>query len=133
MVLFDLGGVLIDFGGVDAMRELAGIDAGRRGVAPLARLRRVRAFERGHCSPEEFGEGVVADWGLADRRPGLPRRVLGLAGRAAPGRPSWSTTSPQVARIGRLSNTNPVHWVHWERWPFVEQLEFRLLSFELAT
>src|SRR5580704_9548250 len=65
IVLFDLGGVLVDFGGVGAMRELAGIDSDdelwRRWLSSPS----VRAFERGQCSAADFAAGVVDEWGIA--------------------------------------------------------------------
>ena len=132
VVLFDLGGVLIDFGGVDAMRELAGIDdvdeVWRRWLA----CEWVRAFERGHCSADEFAAGVVADWDLAIDGPAYLAAFSGWIGDALPGAAELVADVRAVARVGCLSNTNAVHWVHWARWPFLHDLDFRFLSFELG-
>ncbi len=132
VVLFDLGGVLIDFGGVDAMRELAGMSSDDEVWRRWLACEWVRAFERGHCSPEEFAAGVVADWGLAIDGPAYLAEFSGWLGGPLPGAAELVDDVARVARIGCLSNTNPVHWVHWERWPFAERFEFRFLSFELG-
>ena len=132
VVLFDLGGVLIDFGGVDAMRELAGIETDDEVWRRWLGCEWVRAFERGHCSPDDFAAGVVADWGLAIDGPTYLEAFSGWLGGALPGAAELVAEVRRVARVGCLSNTNPVHWTHWARWPFLEDLDFRFLSFELG-
>ncbi len=63
-VLFDLGGVLIDPGGVGPMRELSGLRSEDEVWARWLSCRWVRSFEAGRCSPEEFAAGLVDDWEL---------------------------------------------------------------------
>ena len=65
VVLFDLGGVLIDFGGVAPMKALAGIESDDELWSRWLTCRWVRSFERGECSPDEFADGVVGDWELS--------------------------------------------------------------------
>ena len=67
VVLFDLGGVLIDFGGVGPMKELAGIASDEEVWRRWLGCRWVRDFERGRCSPEDFAAGVDAGILAADR------------------------------------------------------------------
>ena len=57
LVLFDLGGVLIQPGGVAAMRALAGIDSDEALWARWLGCRWVQRFEAGGCTPEEFADG----------------------------------------------------------------------------
>src|ERR1700722_11710444 len=64
LVLFDLGGVLIQPGGVASMRALAGIDSDEELWTRWLACPWVQRFEAGLCSPEEFADGVVADWDL---------------------------------------------------------------------
>ena len=64
VVLFDLGGVLVDFGGVEAMKRLSAIDDDDELWRRWLGCPWVRAFERGDCSPDEFARGVVDDWSL---------------------------------------------------------------------
>jgi len=58
IVLFDLGGVLVRLGGVDAMRVLSGIDGEDEIWRRWLTSRWVRDFERGRCSPDAFAEGL---------------------------------------------------------------------------
>jgi glucose-1-phosphatase len=132
VVLFDLGGVLIDFGGIDAMRELAGMDTDDEVWRRWLECRWVRAFERGHCSPDEFAAGVVADWGLPTDGPAYLEAFSGWLGDALPGAAELVADVRRVARVGCLSNTNALHWAHWERWPFLDELDFRFVSYELG-
>ena len=133
VVLFDLGGVLIDFRGVEPMKELAGIahddELWRRWLS----CRWVRSFERGDCSADEFATGVVDDWDLA-----LEPRAFLDAFRSWPGGPlpGADTLVEQVRRAvpaGCLSNTNALHWEEqFARWPILDAFEYRFLSFELG-
>jgi putative hydrolase of the HAD superfamily len=132
VVLFDLGGVLIDFGGVGAMRELAGLDSDDEVWRRWLACEWVRSFERGHCSPEEFAAGVVADWALAIDGPAFLAEFSAWLGGPLPGAVELVDEVRRVARVGCLSNTNPVHWVHWERWPFHQHFADRYLSFEIG-
>ena len=64
LVLFDLGGVLIELSGVTVMRELAGMDSDDELWERWLSCPWVRAFERGECTPEEFAVGMVEEWTL---------------------------------------------------------------------
>ncbi len=64
LVLFDLGGVLIQPGGVASMRALSGIESDEELWTRWLACPWVQRFEAGRCSPEEFAAGVVADWEL---------------------------------------------------------------------
>ena len=80
LVLFDLGGVLVDPGGVGPMRALAGIGSDEEASVALAELPLgVRLFEAGRCSPEEFAAGVVGDW--VGRSPAAFLEAFGRARR----------------------------------------------------
>src|ERR1700751_3622936 len=65
IVLFDLGGVLLEVGGVGPMRALSRIDTAEELGARWLGCRWVQQLEAGRCTPEEFAAGVVADWELA--------------------------------------------------------------------
>jgi len=133
VVLFDLGGVLIDFGGVGPMKQLAGIDSDDELWRRWLGCRWVRSFERGHCSELEFAAGVVSDWELD-----IPPSDFLEAFRSWPGGP-LPGADELVARVQRhvpagcLSNTNALHWEdHFARWEILDAFDFRFLSFELG-
>jgi FMN phosphatase YigB (HAD superfamily) len=133
IVLFDLGGVLIQVGGVAPMRELSGIDSDEELWSRWLACRWVRLLEAGRCSAEDFAAGVVADWAL----PVSPAEFLtvfgGWQGIPFAGASDLVAEAATAARVGCLSNTNAFQWeAHYESLPLIEPFEFRLQSFELG-
>jgi putative hydrolase of the HAD superfamily len=133
VVLFDLGGVLIDFGGVTPMKELAGIDSDDELWSRWLTCRWVRSFERGDCSADDFAAGVVGDWGLSVE-PGAFLAAFGSwPGGPLPGADELLQSVRRVVPAGCLSNTNTLHWQEqFARWPILDAFDFRFLSFELG-
>lgn len=132
VVLFDLGGVLVDFGGVDAMQQLAGIVDEAELWDRWLTCRWVRAFERGSCSAEAFAAGVVADWAL----PVSPEEFLSSfrawVGAPLDGADDLVADVAGVVPVGCLSNTNPEHWAVAGTWPLCGAFAHRFLSFEVG-
>jgi FMN phosphatase YigB (HAD superfamily) len=132
VVLFDLGGVLIDFGGVGPLRELSGIESDDEVWRRWLTCEWVRAFERGACDRDAFAAGVVSDWALRVDGPAFLAEFSSWLGDTLPGAAELVTEVQHVVPVGCLSNTNAVHWGHRTRWPFLESLDHRFLSFELG-
>jgi putative hydrolase of the HAD superfamily len=133
IVLFDLGGVLLEVGGVAPMRALSGIDTDEELWARWLACRWVQQLEAGRCTPDEFAAGVVADWELAV----APAEFLATFGawvnQPFPGAPELVAETRAAARIGCLSNTNAFQWdAHFGGLPLIGAFEFRFLSFELG-
>ena len=109
VILFDLGGVLVELGG---MRELATF-AGERPESELWRrwleCPWVRRFESGLCDADSFSKGMVDSWSMTvtpdaflDAFARWPRGLL--AGAAELVRSIDSSK-----QVGCLSNTNSLH------------------------
>jgi putative hydrolase of the HAD superfamily len=133
IVLFDLGGVLIELGGVRALRELSAIASDDEVWRRWLTCPWVRSFESGRCSAAEFADGVVSDWNL----PVTSERFLELFRDWPVGPlPGASDLLAEVQRllpIGCLSNTNLLHWEHQiDRWPILEVFDYSFLSFDLG-
>ena len=117
VLLFDLGGVLVDFTGPATMlRWLEGRLTPEQ-IWPLwLGSPVVRAFERGDVAPEVFADRLIADLGLpVDRRQFLDefaRWPLALAAGAA----DMLARIPTSYVRATLSNTNVVHWPRIEGW-----------------
>ena len=133
LVLFDLGGVLIQPGGVAAMRELSGIGSDDELWARWLGCPWVRRFEAGRCTPGEFAAGIVADWEL-DLEPGAFLQEFG--GWPEPpyaGALELVTEVRATVPTGFLSNMNSFQWAaNYEGIPLTEAFDFRFLSFELG-
>jgi putative hydrolase of the HAD superfamily len=133
LVLFDLGGVLIELRGVSPMADLAGIDDESELWRRWLGCRWVRRFERGDCDPQEFARGVVDDWDLPvgpaeflDNFASWPVGPFDGAERLV--RQTGSTVP-----VGCLSNTNVLHWegraVHW---PLMTRFAHRFVSHHMG-
>ncbi len=132
-VLFDLGGVLIEPGGVGPMRELSGIGTDEELWARWLSCRWVRRFEAGLCSPDEFAAGVVADWELELGPDAFLEEFGGWANEPYPGALELVAAVRDDVGVGCLSNTNAVQWhANYESTPITEAFSLRFLSFELG-
>jgi glucose-1-phosphatase len=133
LVLFDLGGVLIEPGGVAPMRGLSRIGSDEALWVRWLSCRWVRRFEAGGCTPEEFAAGVVDDWEL-DLEPVAFLRAFG--GWPEPpygGALELVTEVRATVQAGFLSNMNSFQWAgNYEGIPLTEAFDFRFLSFELG-
>jgi FMN phosphatase YigB (HAD superfamily) len=133
VVLFDLGGVLVDFGGVEAMKELSGITDDDELWHRWLTCGWVREFERGGCSPEEFAAGVVADWELDITPAEYLESFAGWLGGPLPGAEALVADTRAVVTTGCLSNTNALHWTRsFSQWSVIGAIEHRFLSYELG-
>ncbi len=133
VVLFDLGGVLVDPGGVDEMRQLSGIESDEELWTRWLTCRWVRDFEAGRCSTEEFAAGVVGDWQLAVSPDAFLAEFTSWHGGPYPGAAGLVAEVGAVARLGYLTNTNEVQWnAHLAGSPLVDAFEFGFTSFELG-
>jgi HAD superfamily hydrolase (TIGR01509 family) len=132
-VLFDLGGVLIDPGGVGPMRELTGLRSEEEVWARWLSCRWVRSFEAGRCSAEEFAAGVVGDWELTLEPAAFLDQFSGWPGLPYPGALELVQAVQAQLPLGYLSNTNALQWnANYEGIEFTDAFAYRFLSFELG-
>lgn len=133
MVLFDLGGVLVDLGGVGPMMDLADMDDDDAFWRRWLECRWVRAFERGECAPEEFAAGIVEDWELTVDPAVFLEAFRDWPGRMFAGAERLVIDTHAKVPVGCLSNTNALHWDHhFGTWPILEEFDYRFLSYELG-
>lgn len=111
LLLFDLGGVLVDYDPIGPLvRLLPGRDDHHDIVRRWGGHDGLRRFETGQCTPQEFAAAVIADFSLSisteeflanfalwDHGPMIGTIDLLRALRAK-------------YRLACLSNNNPVHW-----------------------
>ncbi|HVB94650.1 MAG TPA: HAD-IA family hydrolase [Acidimicrobiales bacterium] len=133
MVLFDLGGVLLQLGGVRSMRELSGIAGDDELWNRWLSCPWVRSFESGACSHEAFARGVVDDWGLSISPAAFLEEFRTWPTGPLPGAEALVTEVMARVPAGCFSNTNVLHWNdHLAGWPLVGLFEIRFLSFEIG-
>jgi FMN phosphatase YigB (HAD superfamily) len=133
VVLFDLGGVLVNFGGVAPMRALANISSDEELWDRWLTCPWVRTFEQGRCSAEEFASGLVLDWGLDMSPESFLAAFESWPGATLPGAEELVHEVGRHLPVGCLSNTNTLHWeAHSSRWPILGAFDYRFLSFEMG-
>jgi glucose-1-phosphatase len=133
IVLFDVGGVLVDFGGVDPMRALARIDSDDELWRRWLTCPWVRRFERGHCSPDDFAAGMVDTWHLAISPPEFLASFESWPGAPMEGAAELLGEAQRARPTGCLSNTNALHWEScFAHWPLFAGFAHRFLSFEMG-
>jgi glucose-1-phosphatase len=133
LVLFDLGGVLIDVPGVQAMLALTGMasedDLWRRWLT----CQWVRRFESGGCSEAEFADGVVTDWQLELSPAAFLEAFRSWPNGPLPGAAELVTQTNARVTTGCFSNTNAMHWDdRISTWPLVALFDHWFLSFEMG-
>jgi FMN phosphatase YigB (HAD superfamily) len=133
VVLFDLGGVLVDFGGVGPMRALADISSDEELWDRWLTCSWVRTFEQGLCSADDFAAGIVSDWDLDISPESFLVAFESWPGTTLVGAEELVHEVGQRVRVGCLSNTNTLHWeAHSARWPILASFDYRFLSFEMG-
>lgn len=133
VVLFDLGGVLVDPGGVAEMRQLSGIESDEELWRRWLGCQWVQRFEAGQCSGGEFATGVVDDWGLALSPDEFLAVFASWRTVPYPGAGRLVAEVRAVALVGYLSNTNVAQWeAHLARSPLVGGFDFGFTSFALG-
>ncbi|HEY3733263.1 MAG TPA: HAD-IA family hydrolase [Streptosporangiaceae bacterium] len=133
LVLFDLGGVLIEVAGVGAMLELTGIKSEEELWRRWLSCRWVRRFESGGCSATEFAAGVVADWQLDLSASVFLEAFRDWPTRPLPGAAELVAQTRASVPAGCFSNTNALHWRgRIAAWPLAGLFDHRFLSFELG-
>lgn len=133
LVLFDLGGVLLELGGIEAMGEMAGIDDDEEIWRRWLACPWVRRFERGGCTPEEFAAGVVDEWALPVEPAAFLASFATWPRGPYPGAVELVAEVQALVPVGVLSNTNALHWEqHGQMLSFLDGFDHRFLSFELG-
>jgi glucose-1-phosphatase len=111
VVLFDVGGVLVEFGGVEAIQnwrkgELAPTDIWRIWL----RSPSVRAFETGRMDADAFAKAIVRELAV-DISPAFFLEAFANWPRALfPGALKLLARIPRRFRRALLSNSNALHW-----------------------
>jgi glucose-1-phosphatase len=130
LICFDLGGVIVDLGGVTSLAKLGRID-------PAEFLRRwlvdpfVRDFERGAIDVDAFASGIVAAWPFPASREEFLEVFSQWPRGLFEGAEDLLVALRGRARLACLSNTNAIHWARQgPEWGLDRLFDVRLLSFE---
>jgi len=111
VLLFDLGGVLIDFAGLGALQRL--LKSSESEPALKARwlaCENSEAFGCGKVDLDDFADRFVADWQVPLEREAFLAEFRGWARDWLPGAQELLAILRPHYRLAALSNCNPVHW-----------------------
>ena len=111
VILFDLGGVLIELAGVEKMLEWsAGIastdELWRRWLGSNA----VRRFETGGIGRDEFAAALIGEFGLPVAPPEFLQAFTWWPRALYPGALELLASLKPHYRLASVSNTNEIHW-----------------------
>lgn len=131
-VLFDLGGVLVRFQGVERVAEWLGDPAvGEEHWRRWLRSASVRDFERGRLSPDEFATGFLDEFRLDLSPEELLRELLGFVSGPLEGATELLDELRPRFLVACLSNTNALHWpLLFRRMGLVDRFERAFASCE---
>jgi glucose-1-phosphatase len=134
VLLFDLGGVLVHWAGVEGLVELSG-----GGLDPEeARLAWVhspwvRAFEAGRCTDQEFAGGIIEELGLQVDSSTFLEHFLEWDRGPFPGALELLDQLRPRMTLACLSNNNPVHWARIrDEFGFKSRFDHTFLSHEMG-
>ena len=135
VLLFDLGGVIVELSGVPQWAARAGSRESERLVwERWLRSPTVREFECGRCAPEDFSRRMVAEFELrVDSAEFLESFMAWPLGLYPGALALLRQLRARSYRLACFSNTNPVHWPR-----FLDEMDLRghfdatFASFELG-
>jgi len=111
LLLFDLGGVLINFSGVAGIQPLLPepMDAAATHTR-FVESPTLRKFEIGALSAAEFGHAFVQEWELRASAEEFLAAFRGWSQGFLPGATDLLGQLQRHHRLAALSNSNPLHW-----------------------
>jgi putative hydrolase of the HAD superfamily len=127
ILLFDLGGVLIDFAGYDELPRLLPDPPGRAEIRHRwINCEPVRLFERGEITPDEFARRFVQEWRIDMSHEDFLQEFVGWAHGLYPGAAALLHRLRTKHQIACLSNSNELHTpLHRESIsPFIDRCFF---------
>ena len=111
VLLFDLGGVLVEFSGVRDVGPLLRIEATESEIVERwSRCPHTEGFCRGLLSREDFAERFVRDWGLDLPPERFLQAFRSWSRRLLPGAEELLASLRPRFRLAALSNSNALHW-----------------------
>lgn len=111
VLLFDLGGVFVEFSGVqDLAILLQGILSESEILEQMSHYLPMEQFGLGKLSREEFGNRFVKDWNLDLPPEDFLREFQSWSKRLYPGAEELLTLLRPRFRLAALSNSNELHW-----------------------
>ena len=111
VLLFDLGGVLVEFSGVREIAPLLRTAATESEIVERwSRCPHTEAFCLGRLSREDFADRFVRDWGVDLPQERFLQAFRSWSRRLLPGAEELLAELRPRFRLAALSNSNELHW-----------------------
>ena len=111
VLLFDLGGVIVRWVGLEALGEITGLS--REAVSERFAASDVfRDYEIGRCDDDSFAKAFIAEFNLEVTLPEAKRLWNSWVQECYVGTKDMLSTLHKGYIIACLSNTNAMHWEH---------------------
>lgn len=111
LLLFDLGGVIVDFTGLREVSALLAEPLSEEQVrSRWLESPSIRDFEVGELSPDEFARRFVVEWELRISPEEFLIRFEGWNRGLLPGAAELLAELGRAYRLAALSNSNELHW-----------------------
>ncbi|CAG4927199.1 unnamed protein product, partial [Acidithrix sp. C25] len=133
IVIFDLGGVLGDFGGINTLHEIADLKDDNELWNKWLTSNSVREFESGRSTFDKFAIQITKEWEFTITADEFKSQFLSWVNGPLEGSLELLKSVKEKVQIGCLSNTNEPHWTNTiSKWDFIELFDFPLLSFQIG-
>jgi putative hydrolase of the HAD superfamily len=133
-LLFDLGGVLVEFSGVrDVGRFLRTAESDESILRRWVNCETTRAFETGQLTPEAFGDRFVREWDLAVPPALFLREFQSWTRGFFPGAEDLLAALRGQHHLACLSNSNQTHWAQNEAIGILSHFDVALSSHQLGS
>lgn len=111
LILFDLGGVLLENATFDRLSSLLQEPTNLKTIkARWLESPAVRSFELGEISAIDFASAFIGEWGIRLTPSAFLREFESWPSGLYPPAPETLRTLRRSYRVGCLSNSNEVHW-----------------------
>lgn len=133
VLLFDLGGVLVEFDALGPICTLTGNRFDRISARSFwMNSASVKQYERGLCSSEEFAVQIMKELGLSMTVPEFLKEFASWESGPIPGGKELLAELRPHFRLACLSNNNAIHWdIVGRRDGWQAEFEQTFLSFEM--
>lgn len=132
VVLFDVGGILIEMSGVETWKQMTGLTDDAEVWRRWLHCPVVQAFERGHCSVDEFAPRLIEAHDLSIGEAELMESFRSWPGGLFDGARELVADVADHLRVGCFSNTNAIHWDKPCNQEVHSLFDLHFLSFEMG-
>jgi len=111
VLLFDLGGVIVRWVGLDELGRITGLSRDDIGIR-FATSPVFQAYEIGHCDDNIFAQTLISDFNLEISQSEAKALWNSWVQASYVGTKDMLTSLRKTYTIACLSNTNALHWEH---------------------